>query len=237
MEIKNSATANFNGVLHFLSGHLFQTASNNQNMTFYRGFWGKLPYSDTTVLHSSCTVVGILSTTEGGGVLKGRGERIADKWVRLCLILALHKDRNWSPCSTACAPNSLVQTQLKNIIKHFAEQRICSHTLLNEGFWWTSKHRKMTNKLKMGEGNRKYRYNPKPIFPVREIYFEKGDRDVPQKNCQKIGSKWYSMLKGRTGNSAESHTEVNRNKPSLEDRKQVITQLVVPDLCSEQSLC
>lgn len=45
------------------------------------------------------------------------------------------------------------------------------------------------------------------------------------------------MLKGRTGNSAESYTEVNRNKPSLEDRKQVITQLVVPDLCSEQSLC
>lgn len=87
-----------------------------------------------------------------GGVLKGRGERIADKWVRLCLILALHKDRNWSQCSTTCVPNSLVQTQLKNIIKHFAEQRFCSHTLLNEGFWWTSKHRKMTNKLKMGEG-------------------------------------------------------------------------------------
>jgi len=32
------------------------------------------------------------------------------------------------------------------------------------------------------------------------------------------------MSKGRTDNSAESHTEANWNKPSLEDRKQMITQ-------------
>lgn len=59
----------------------------------------------------------------------------------------------------------------------------------------------MMIKLHMG-GVENKKYNPKTIFPVRKIHFEKGDRDVPQKNCQKIGSKWYSVLKRRTGISA-----------------------------------
>lgn len=49
-----------------------------------------------------------------------------------------------------------------------------------------------------------------------------------KKTCQKIGSKWYAVLKGRTDDGAEGCTEVIWSKPSFKDRKQVITQQVIP---------
>lgn len=138
-------------VLHFLPGHLFQTASNNQSMTFYRGLYGN--YYIQIQLSRLQVIQWLEHCPQLRVSVKRKGrENCRDTWVRLCLILAPHEDRNWSQCSTTRAPNSFVRTPLKNIIKHFAEQRFCSHTLLNEGFWWTSKHRKKMNKLKIEEG-------------------------------------------------------------------------------------